>query len=305
MTLQLSLAALRAVEAAARQRSYTLAARELHITHSAVSHQVRQVESHLGTTLFTRVRTQMVPTPACEQLVVRLRRALDEIDAALRQTAAHDKTETVPLYLSVMADFANVWLIRRIGDFTQRYPNKALALSIHTGLEPPNPNSFDIGVWHRRVDTDGFRSMRLPRDRVIAVCSAEFARRYPTLSLKSLPAVPLLRFAGRSWGEFFQAAGVEADEPVSGLIFTDAGALLSGALAGQGVAMIRRQMAEAELRTGSLVQVGDVEIEAHLDYFISWRVGHPREPDIESFRDWLCAQLVSTPINQTAKHSKS
>jgi LysR family transcriptional regulator, glycine cleavage system transcriptional activator len=54
-----------------------------------------------------------------------------------------------------------------------------------------------------------------------------------------------------------------------------------------------------------LVQVGDVDIEAHLDYFISWRVGHPREPDIESFRDWLCAQLVSAPINQPAKHAKS
>jgi LysR family transcriptional regulator, glycine cleavage system transcriptional activator len=117
VTLQLSLAALRAVEAAARLRSYTLAAQELHITHSAVSHQVRQVESQLGTTLFTRVRTQMVPTPACEQLVGRLRSALGEIDAALRQTAAHDKTETAPLYLSVMADFANVWLVRRIGDY--------------------------------------------------------------------------------------------------------------------------------------------------------------------------------------------
>jgi len=304
VTLQLGLAALRAVETAARLRSYTLAAQEMHVTHSAVSHQIRQVESQLGTTLFTRVRTQMVPTPACEQLVVRLRTALGEIDAALRQAAAQDKSEVGPLYLSAMADFANVWLIRRIGDFNRRYPNITLAISIHTGMEPPNPNSFDIGVWHRRVDTDGFRSMRLPRDRVIAVCSVEFARRYPTLSLDSLPSVPLLHFAGRSWREFFQAAGLEADEPGTGLIFTDAGALLNGTLAGQGVAMIRRQMAEAELRTGSLVQVGEVDIEAHLDYFLSWRDGHPREPDIKSFRDWLHAQLVP-PIDQTAEQSNS
>jgi LysR family transcriptional regulator, glycine cleavage system transcriptional activator len=305
VTLQLSTAALRAVETAARLRSYTLAAQELHVTHSAVSHQIRQVESQLGAALFTRVRTQMVPTPACERLVVRLRRALGEIDAALREAAALDQTETGPLFLSVMADFANVWLIQRLGDFNRRYPNTTLAISIHTGLEPPNPNSFDIGVWHLRVDTEGFRSLQLPRDRVIAVCSAQFARRYPTLSVNSLPTVPLLRFAGRSWREFFEAAGLDADEPGTGAIFTDAGALLSGALAGQGVAMIRRRMAQAELRTGSLVQVGDVDIEAHLDYFLSWRDEHPREAEIKSFRDWLCAQLASPPIDRTAEPPKS
>jgi LysR family glycine cleavage system transcriptional activator len=303
--LQLSLAALRAVETAARLRSYTLAARELHVTHSAVSHQIRQVESQLGVALFGRVRTQMVPTPACERLVVRLRRGLGEIDVALREAAAHDESETAPLCVSAMADFANVWLIRRIGEFNRRYPNITLALSIHAGLEPPNPNSFDIGIWHRRVNEKGFQSLQLPRDRVIAVCSAEFARRYPMLSVELLPSVPLLRFAGRSWREFFQAAGLDADEPDTGLIFTDAGALLNGALAGQGVAMIRRRMAEAELRTGSLVQVGEIDIEAHLDYFLTWQDGHPRAADIESFRDWLRAELISASTDQTATQSEA
>jgi LysR family glycine cleavage system transcriptional activator len=297
VALQRNLAALRAVEAAARLRSYTLAAQELYVTHSAVSHQIRQVEAQLGTALFVRVRTQMVPTPVCERLVVRLRRGLTEIEAALSEAAAHDNTETAPLYLSVMGDFANVWLIPRLGEFSARHPDITLALSIHTGLEPPNPHSYDIGVWHRRVDEDGFVSVQLPRDHVIAVCSAEFAERYPTLSLESLPTVPLLRFARRSWREFFQAAGLDVDEPATGLIFTDADTLLTGALAGRGVAMIRKQMAEPGLRAGSLVQVGDVEIAAHLDYFLTWREWHPREADIESFRDWLFAQFIASPID--------
>jgi LysR family transcriptional regulator, glycine cleavage system transcriptional activator len=288
---QPSLATLRAVETAARLHSYTLAAEELYVTHSAISHQIRQLESQLRTALFTRVGTQMMPTPVCQRLTGRLRRGLDEIDTALCE-ATGDESGTTTLRLSVMADFANVWLIGRLGDFTEWYPDITLMLSIHSAVEPPNPNVVDIGIWHRRVEADGFRSVALPRDRVIAVCSAEFAARHPDLRIESLPTVPLLRFATRSWKDFFEAAGMDADEPGSGLIFADAGALLSAALAGQGVAMIRRHMADAQLRAGSLIQVGDLDIEAHLDYFMTWRDGHPQESEIEAFRDWLRMQLA-------------
>src|SRR6201999_4078684 len=143
------------------------------------------------------------------RLTGRLRRGLDEIDTALRE-AAGDESGITTLRLSVMADFANVWLIGRLGDFTERYPHITLMLDIHSAVKPPNPNTVDIGIWHRRVEADGFRSVALPRDRVIAVCSAEFATRHPDLRIESLPTVPLLRFASRSWEDFFEAAGIDA-----------------------------------------------------------------------------------------------
>ncbi|MFK0290667.1 LysR substrate-binding domain-containing protein [Streptomyces sp. NPDC090442] len=287
------LAALRSLEAAARLRSYTLAARELHLTHSAVSHQLRQLEAQLGVPLFTRSGTQMLPTPACARLADRLRRSLGDLVDALTEAAGTGVAAPAPLELSVMADFATVWLIPRLDDLARAHPEIELSLRLHTGLAPPDPRSVDLGIWHRRIEAHDHRSVRLLEDRVIAVCSPELYARHPGLSIETLPRAPLLRFAPRSWQEFFAAAGLDADEPARGVRYADAEALLRAALAGQGVAMVRRQMADAYLGRGELVRIGDVEIPADLDYFLSWREDHPRAAAIEAFHHWLRTQLAA------------
>ncbi|RLU79749.1 transcriptional regulator [Streptomyces griseocarneus] len=290
---------MRSLEAAARLRSYTLAARELHVTHSAVSHQIRGLEEQLGVDLFTRSGARMEPTAACERLAERLRRSLGDIAEALGE-AGGGGVASAPLELSAMADFANVWLIPRLGELARAHPEIELSLRLHTGMAPPDPRSADLGIWHRRIEAHGYRSVRLLDDRVIAVCSPGLTSRHPGLTVATLPQAPLLRFALRSWREFFTAAGIDADEPGHGVIYSDAEALLRAALAGQGVAMVRRQMADTYLRDGDLIRIGDVEIGAHLDYFLSWREGHPRESAIGTFHHWLRRKLGPVPDSLSA-----
>ncbi|MEK2472489.1 LysR substrate-binding domain-containing protein [Streptomyces noursei] len=290
-----NLASLRSLEAAARLRSYTLAARELHVTHSAVSHQIRQLEAQLGVALFARSGTQMLPTPVCARLAARLRRSLGDLVEALGEAMGEAGASSMPLELSVMADFANVWLIPRLADLARAHLQIELSVRLHTGMAPPDPRSVDRGIWHRPVEAHDHRSVRLLEDQVIAVCSPGLTARHPGLTLGTLPQAPLLRFALRSWKEFFAAAGIDAGEPAHGVIYSDAEALLRAALAGQGVAMVRRQMADAYLGRGDLVRIGDVEIRAQLDYFLSWREGHPRASTIHTFHDWLRQQLTAAP----------
>jgi LysR family glycine cleavage system transcriptional activator len=286
-----SLASLCSVEAAARRRSFSQAADELHVTHSAISHQIRQLEASLGTPLFTRVGAQMFPTAICSRLAGRLRQSLVDIDEALNEACSENSASPQRLELSVMGDFLNFWLVPYLADFSQSYPKVDLSFRTHSELEPPDPGSVDVGIWYRRVDERGFRSVRLLEDYVVAVCSPALRARYPALAPRTLPDMPLLRFALRTWREFFTAAGIEADEPQRGPVFGDAGTLLQAALAAQGVAMVREQMADPFLRSGALVQVSDVRLPANLEYFMSWREGHPREALILSFYDWLRVRL--------------
>jgi LysR family transcriptional regulator, glycine cleavage system transcriptional activator len=285
------LQALRALEAAARRRSFSRAAEELHLTHSAISHHLRALEAELGVDLFKRVGAQMIPTAAGAQLADRVRRSLDDLRDALEATRPGVNGVT-RLEVSVMSDFASVWLIPRLGDFNERYPDVDLSLHMHADVSPPDPYPFDIGIWHRRVEAPGFQIRKLLDDQVVAVCSPELLARYPGFTLGQLASMPLLRFSRRGWRDFFEAAGIEGSEPTRGPIYDDPGLLLQATLAGQGVATARLQMARDAIERGELVRLGQVQIPASLDYFFTWRDGHPREDAIGQFYRWVKSRLA-------------
>ncbi|RKP47530.1 LysR substrate-binding domain-containing protein [Trinickia fusca] len=286
------LQALRALEAAARRRSFSRAAEELHLTHSAVSHHLRGLEAQLGVELFRRVGAHMIPTAAGAQLAERVRHSLDDLrdalDVARRATGAGGAAR---LEVSAMSDLLSLWLMPRLGDFYDQHPLIDLTLHMHADVVPPDPYSVDVGIWHRRVDESGFQIRKLLDDQVIAVCSPALLARYPDFTIEDLPTMPLLRFTRRSWRDFFEAAGLQADEPDRGPIFDDAGLMLQATLSGHGVATARLQMARDYLERGALVQLGHVRIPASLDYFFTWRAGHPREAAILQFYKWIKGQL--------------
>jgi LysR family transcriptional regulator, glycine cleavage system transcriptional activator len=286
------LQALRALEAAARRRSFSRAAEELHLTHSAVSHHLRSLESELGVELFRRAGSRMIPTAAGAQLAERVRRSLDELREALDATRPGVSGVT-RLELSVMSDFASVWLIPRLGDFYDRHPDVDLSLRMHADVTPPDPYPFDIGIWHRRVDEPGFQIRKLLDDQVVAVCSPALLARYPDFRVEDLVQMPLLRFSRRSWRDFFEAAGVAGDEPERGPVFDDAGLLLQATLAGQGASTARLQLARGYIERGELVLLSQVRIPASLDYYFTWREGHPREAAIQQFYRWVKSQLAN------------
>ncbi|MCG5076031.1 LysR substrate-binding domain-containing protein [Paraburkholderia tagetis] len=286
------LQALRALEAAARRRSFSRAAEELHLTHSAVSHHLRALEAELGVELFRRAGSRMIPTAAGAQLADRVRRSLEQLREALDATRPGVSGVT-RLELSVMSDFAAVWLIPRLGDFYDRHPNVDLSLRMHADVTPPDPYPFDIGIWYRRVEEPGFQIRKLLDDQVVAVCSPALLARYPAFRIEDLASMPLLRFSRRSWRDFFDAAGVAGDEPERGPVFDDAGLLLQATVAGQGAATARLQLARGFIDRGELVQLGQVRIPASLDYYFTWREGHPREAAIQQFYRWVKAQLAN------------
>src|ERR1700712_2923570 len=119
-----SLNALRAFEAMARNRRVTLAADELHVTHSAVSRQVKALEAALGVRLFTGPKHRLTLTPAGQALLPALTHAFDEIAAAVRNL----RSDGEDLHLAVNASLSVKWLIPRLADFGARHPEIRLHL---------------------------------------------------------------------------------------------------------------------------------------------------------------------------------
>nr|WKF59596.1 Glycine cleavage system transcriptional activator [Paraburkholderia busanensis] len=290
--LRLNIAALRALETAERCRSFTLAANELNLTHSAVSHQIRQIEALLDIPLFERAQTQMIPSAACTRLAERVRKNLADLEFALLEAKSSKQQPRLVLKISVMADFANVWLIPRLETFSAVKPHLDLSITIRNTLDVPERYETDVGIWHRPVNRDGFQSRKLLDDSVVAVCTPAFFDRHAPLDTDNLAHVPLLRFAGRSWQEFFDIVGISASAPNHGPMFSDAASLLQAALAGQGVAMLRERLIHSYLRDGTLVRISSARLPSTLPYHVCWRQDNPRREAILQFAEWL-AEIVN------------
>ncbi|KWR89525.1 LysR substrate-binding domain-containing protein [Cupriavidus sp. IDO] len=291
------LQALRALEAATRYRSFSRAAEELALTHSAISHHIRGLEDHLGTKLFQRTGSLMTPTSAGARLAEQVRGALDSIESALREAGSSAGPPVIRLQVSVMADLANAWLIRRLPSLHAQAPELDLHLRLHAEITPPDPYSVDVGIWHQRIDLPGFACHNLIEDHVIAVASPALLARYPGFTLPDLPRLPMLRFALRPWRDWLESAGLPGAEPERGPIFQDAGLMLQSAVAGLGVATARAQLAHDYLASGQLVQIGDTKVRSSLHYWVTWREGNPREKAIQRFYAWLQEQVVDDASN--------
>ncbi|CAG2156788.1 LysR substrate-binding domain-containing protein [Cupriavidus numazuensis] len=290
------LQALRALEAAARHRSFSRAAQELALTHSAISHHMRALEDKLGTKLFQRTGSQMAPTSVGARLAEQIRAALDDIEGALREASSAAGPPVVRLQVSVMADLANAWLIRRLPALHTLAPQLDLHLRLHAEINPPDPYSVDVGIWHQRIDLPGFACHNLIEDHVVAVASPSLLAQYPDFTLADIPRMPMLRFALRPWRDWLESAGLPGDEPERGPIFQDAGLMLQSAVAGLGVATARLQLAHDYIANGQLIQLGDVRIPSSLHYWVTWREGNPREKAIQQFHAWLQGEVAASEL---------
>jgi LysR family transcriptional regulator, glycine cleavage system transcriptional activator len=286
------LQALRALEAASRHRSFTRAADELNLTHSAISHHLRGLEDTLGTPLFRRVGARMIPTRTGARLAERVRVSLAEIAEALDEARAGERGGIVRLEVSAMSDLAGNWLIRRLNGFSAQHPQIELMLRVHSQLAPPDPYTADLGIWHKPISEPGFVSHKLLDDQLIAVVSPALLAQMPHFTVADIRKLPMLRFAHRSWRDWLEAAGLPLQEPTFGPIFDNPDSLLQAAIAGQGAVTSRSLLVRDAIEQGVLVQIGNVYARAALDYYVSWREHHPREAEILAFYEWLRAQLV-------------
>jgi DNA-binding transcriptional LysR family regulator len=236
--------ALRAVEAASRHRSFTSAARELQITHSAVSQSIRRLETELGTRLFERKGGAMEPSTAALRLAQTYSEAQDALTKAIREIAGPE-TSSAALSVSMPAAFGRLWFAGKIGRLNEALPD--VDVQIRTRDEPGA--SVTLAWSAKPSKTSLCERTHAP------FCSPDLAERLGAADPKSILRTPLIADADASWPHW-AARWAPGAKPPRAHAFDDAGMALEAAVQGGGVVLSNIFAAEAHLASGRLVALG-------------------------------------------------
>ena len=282
--------ALRAFEAAARTRSLTRAAESLHLTHGAISHQIKSLEADLGVSLVERAGRGIRLTDVGERFAGQVRAALSELSDAVREV--RDRSNPRQLRVSVMPSFAARWLLPRIGRFIAAHPEVDLDVRASSTLVDFRRDDVDVAVRYGSGHYPGLGVEHLMDDTYFAVCSPQFAG-------GKLPARPadlanhlLLRSDGRFWHGWFAAAGLDLPEPTRGPIFDDDSHLMQAAIEGQGIALARTSLIGNDLANRVLVRLFDVMLPSPSQYFLVYPTRLADSPKLALFRAWLKREIA-------------
>jgi LysR family glycine cleavage system transcriptional activator len=286
-----SLRALRVFTVAGRHLSFKLAAEELFISASAVSHQVRNLEEFLGIDLF-----------------VRKTRALEFTDAGARYFAFLDgmfarlESETHQLFveygrsmirLCVPPFFASEMLLPRLHSFQTLMPDTDIRLTTQPSLMKSHPAEADLSILLGSGDWPDLVTYRLFSRRLIAGCAPSLARRLDSSSLASLNGQTLIVHENRpdAWENWAGALGVPPPRAGKIIRFDSMSAVVQAALQGLGVAIVSWPLSRNHFESGALVRVFPQEVTTNEHFFLAHRPGEHERLDIMEFIDWVVGQF--------------
>ncbi|MCD0247708.1 LysR family transcriptional regulator AmpR [Xanthomonas melonis] len=282
---RLPLNALRAFEAAARHQNLTRAANELCVSQAALSHQIKALEQHLGTSLFHRLPRGVALTDEGAALAPVLGEAFDRIAATLERFADGRYREV--LSVGVVGTFATGWLLPRLPAFHAAHPDVELRLSTHNNRVDLAGEGLDLAIRFGDGDWQGQLAEAVMEAPFAPVCAPAMAR-----SLRApddLARVPLLRsYRLDEWPQWFRAAGA-AEVPARGTMFDSSLTLASAAAAGAGVALLPLPMFRQDLDAGRLVCPFPITIDAGR-YWLTRLRSRPESEAGRRLRDWLLGE---------------
>ncbi|MFY8041679.1 MAG: LysR substrate-binding domain-containing protein [Rhodoferax sp.] len=275
-------------EALARLRSVTLAAEELFVTPSAVSHRVRQLEQIIGTKLFGRADFSL--TTEGSEYLAHVREGLAILQKFPSASAAPGKRK---LRLAVTPTFSRSILIPRLRQFTDAYPEIDLTLQVSIPLLDVVAEDADLMVRFGPGRYADMEHVCLMKDEVTPLASPAFVREHgPFDTPHDLQNLPLLRSPLEPWRTWFAANGLDWPEPVEGSQFNDIGLMCDGAAAGMGVGLIRLKLGAPWLETGALVRLYDNNAPSPHAHYLCWRTGAMDRWEVAAFADWLKKAVV-------------
>lgn len=284
--------ALRSFDSAARHLSFTRAAEELHLTQSSVSRHVKDLESQLGVALFSRVRRQVVLTPAGTQFHQQTARLLQDCEAMMLR--AIDTGEGVEvLRIAAPPTFASRWLVPRLPAFTAAHPGVQIDLATHGApfllAEQDCDLAFHFGepFWPRGNCT------YLCSERVIPVCAPSLIDGGTITDL--VGSLPLLQNGARPllWQLWMDQAGLTRDPGLRGPRFDSFATIIAAARGGMGLALLPDYLIEDELAQGALVALDAPGLTSDSAYYIVTPEQGARAPLVEHFAVWAASSVRS------------
>ncbi|GAB4071840.1 LysR family transcriptional regulator [Ancylobacter sonchi] len=281
------LSSLRAFEAVARRASFKAAAEELLVTPTAISHQIRQLEDHLGFRVLDRTPRAVTLTPSGKILYEATAAGFGEIQKAVTTLRADTAPSTVTLTSTVA--FLSHWLVPRMGMLRQALPAVDIRLHTSNAVEQLVPGGIETAIRYGRGPFPGVVSVQLCVDELIPVCR-------PGLGLSSpddLLDATLIHIDGRSrpkpkpdWSRWCAKAGLTGIDTAAGPRFPDSMLAVQAAIAGHGVVLVSRVLV-ADALGARLLEAPFSQTLAGDAYHFACATGLEQRPDIAALRSWF------------------
>ena len=293
-----SLNGLRAFEAAARHLSFTLAASELNVTQTAISHQIRRLEQELGIRLFIRQNRALALTPEASEYLPGVRAAFNDLRLATDRLLRRDNDHV--LTVSTLASLAAKWLLPRLSAFQEAHSGIDVHITTSTSLVDFKNGDVDAAIRYGRGQWPGLRADWLMADELFPVCSpALLAGKKPLRRPEDLADHVLLHNSAGNyddWRLWLTAAGLPPDlSKQPGITFDLVYMTVQAAIDGMGVAMGRTSYVEGDIAKGRLVVPFKIALPADAGFYLVSPEGRADPPKLAAFRQWLKDSIHGKP----------
>lgn len=290
---------LRVFEAAGRLGSFTRAADELGISAGAVSQHIRAVEDFAGQPMFRRLGRGVELTEAGKSALAHATAALAEMLQAGRAMRANLRGRRISL--STPPSFASKWLIPRLSKFQERSPDVEVRMSADMMLVDFATSDIDLAIRYGPGGYEGLHCELLMSESVVVVASPRLLHDHgPVRTAADLLDLPLIHDEAPerdptcpTWGMWFAARGERRADAERGLRFNQSGLAIEAAVAGKGLVLAKRQLAQRDLTEGTLISLlGEADAPLSFAYWLVWPRGRRFDPAQTSFLSWLHEQVI-------------
>jgi LysR family glycine cleavage system transcriptional activator len=276
--------ALQGFVAAARSGNLSRTAESLHLTVSALSHQIRGLEERIGTPLFVRNARGVALTPDGEQLFQRIAPHLSAIEDALRPYRA--RRDDV-LTLTLMPSFATSWLLPRLPRFVSAHPQIELNMQSGVALvDFDRDRSVDAGLRYGPGRWAGLNAVHLFDDWVAPVASPALIERLGRPTLETLGDFPLLGAPGGRWSHWFEHFGGATPRRFVAT-FDDSETLHRAAAEGLGIGLGRMSLLQPTIDAGRLLRLFEERLPAEFAHYLVFPPRSQNHAGLAAFHAWV------------------
>lgn len=297
--------ALRTLEAAGRHLNFTRAADELGLTPAAVSHQIKEIEDQLGVTLFIRTSRSIRLTEAGAVLCDAAADAIEQLNRAVSRARKLTRG-TALLKVTLDAQFAAKWLMRRVDGFRKLHPDIELRFDISYDVRDFDLDDIDVAIRFGMGKYPGLRADRLFDNVIIPVCSPNLLRDGPPLRVpRDLFHHTLVHIEWSqqgvtwpNWRIWMAAAGVDDFDDSRSIVFANSSDAVQAAIDGSAVALADFAMVANDLSEGRLVRPFDlgIRVSREFAYFLVYPQGVADDPRVAAFREWILQEAAKTEV---------
>lgn len=272
---------------AAELGSFKAAADALHVTPGALSQQIRQLEDRLHVSLFHRQHRKVVLSDEGRRLLPFVRDAFDALHEGVKLVGEDPNPDT--LHLSTLASFGQQWLVPKMNALKTRYPELSIALMPTEKLIDFQLEPVDLAIRFGEGVYPGLQSEFLMHDYLYPVAHPLFLEKYPIKAPEDLCQCHLLEDTQHdmSWQTWLTGIGCSIQLSPSSIQYSGVHFVLEGALAVQGVALVRHSVASRYIEQGTLVRLFDDVVKSRFSYWLCAPPSHFRREKVLKFADWM------------------